>query len=512
MPELVQLKLLSKSGELLKVSACQAGRISVLRASIPSHLRPYQRALGGSSAADNIEVVCDGREFKPDEHTVIGFGEHSPTTGWSVRDFLLSRGVSELAVASQLLSVGLEDVQDKRCADLTLDQESRLRLLAATANPNKVLVLNDPFENISGRWREKIAEVLLEFVGSRGALVIIPCLTYRPEVWIESSLVERIEVGQTAQRTIGFAAAGSQNNASIDELRRQLKEDPRFSDQVVVQERFSHGVSTNLASGAAAAGVAAGISSELLTPNGVSVATTSGAKGGGALSFTKLLVLALAGGSIGGVAIYATLSPKINFKFNSTANVSEDQKEDNKLALNLKTEITAGDSALNATGAAKPRDKEEVSNQQEQQGEGATANVAKVNLNKPTEAPTPISYILDSYPAPIKGSILDTARGSIDFGSVNDTALSQPGPERRGDAGNLFSLLEAAGNQKGAPNREVERGGEYYNSDSDDEDYSSREAASPEDAKREDIRRRFLAAIKASADKRRLEAQEEGLN
>jgi hypothetical protein len=119
---------------------------------------------------------------------------------------------------------------------------------------------------------------------------------------------------------------------------------------------------------------------------------------------------------------------------------------------------------------------------------------------------------LDSYPAPIKSSLLDTARGSIDFGSVKDSVESQPGPERRGDAGNLFSLLEAAGNQKGASNREVERAGDYYNGDSDYEESASREAASPEDAKREDIRRRFLAAIKASADKRRLESQEEGFN
>jgi hypothetical protein len=511
MPELVQLKLLSKSGELLKVSVCQAGRISVLRAAIPSHLRPYQRALGGSSAADNIEVVCDGREFKPEDHTVIGFGEHSPTTGWSVRDFLISRGISELAVASQLLSVGLEDVQEKRCADLTLDQESRLRLLAATANPNKVLVLNDPFENISGKWRERIAELLLDFAGSRRALVIIPCLTYRPEVWIESPLVERIEVGQTAQRTIGFAAAGSQNNASIDELRRQLKEDPRFSDQVVIQERFSQGTSTNLASGAAAAGIAAGISGDSLTPNAVGVGVGAGTKGAGVSTFTKLLVLTLAGGSIGGVAIYSTLSPKVLLPTTTAAKVSYTKNGDNKLALNLNTKIDPGASALNVKDAT---NKEAPSQQQQQQqgAEGATANVAKVNLTKPTAAPTPISYILDSYPAPIKSSLLDTTRGSIDFGSVKDSVESQPGPERRGDAGNLFSLLEAAGNQKGASNREVERAGDYYNGDSDYEESASREAASPEDAKREDIRRRFLAAIKASADKRRLESQEEGFN
>jgi ABC-type thiamine transport system ATPase subunit len=480
MPGKVQLKLLSNSGELLNVATCCAGKISVLRASTPSDLRPYQRALAGSSAKDNLEILCDGAQFHPDVHTLIGFGEPSPTLGLTVKEFLKSRGMSELASGTQLMSFGLDDIADKRCAELTLDQESRLRLLAATSDPDKVLILNDPFDNIAGKWRERVAEVLADFARTRNALIIIPSLSYRPEAWIENNAIERIEVGQTAQRTIGFGSAGSQSNAEIDQIRNQLRADPRFAGQAGPNDQRA-------AATGALAGMAAGIRPQDFNPMAADVA----AKKSLLPVFGKLL-FALVGSSVGGWAIYTAV--------NMPTKSAENNKASDRVA------------ALQQPPAAPEQ-------RSEQPDPKRVANDPQPNVNKPAipaasqaalvKAPeVQAAYLLDTYPAAIKASILDTVRGNIDFASGSEKIVAEPAPQKQGDSGNLFSLLEKASNSKTeAPNGYTGNPSYIANEEEPAEDNTA--SMSPEDAQREAIRNRFLEAIRASAARRQAETEED---
>jgi hypothetical protein len=480
MPAKVQLKLLSNSGELLNVANCSAGKISVLRASTPSDLRPYQRALGGSSGKDNLEILCDGTPFQPDEHTLIGFGEPSPTIGMTVKDFASSRGISELALASQLLSVGLEDVIDKRCAELTLDQEARLRILTATADPEKVIVLNDPFENISAKWRERVAELLAEFTRTRNALVIIPSLSYRPEAWISNQCVERIEVGQTSQRTIGFGSAGSESNAQIAGIRDQLRSDPRFAGQVSGSDSRSN-------SALLAAGVAAGIPTDDLTRSGAGVLRHSSL-----FATAGKLFFAIVASSVGGWAIFTAVSmytgqagaPTKQQKVVAMNNQSADSKPQNPAASNSKQPDTAQPSTNRPATEA-----------------------ALTGHSKPTEAQS--GFLLDSYPALIKASILDTARGAIDFQTSPEQPAADRSNQKHSDSGNLFSLLEAAGNSKSDPVSENSDAAAYPATSEDESESVDGSGMTPEEAQREAIRNRFLEAIKASAERRNAEAQEQ---
>jgi len=480
MPGKVLLKLLSNTGELLNVATCHAGRISVLRASTPSDLRPYQRALAGSSAKDNLEILCDGAEFQPDQHTLIGFGEPSPTVGLTVKEFLKSRGMSELAIGSQLISFGLEDIAEKRCAELTLDQESRLRLLAATSDPDKVLVLNDPFDNIAGKWRERVADALADFASTRNALIIIPSLSYRPDAWIENKAIERIEVGQTAQRTIGFGSAGSQSNSEIDQIRNQLRADPRFAGQAGAHDQR-----------AAATGALAGAAVGMRPQDFGAVAADTVVKKSLLSSVGKLL-FALVGSSVGGWAIYTAV--------NMQTKGSDTTAGPSKVAA-LQQPLAAPEKR-----SEKPEATQVASDPQPKVNNPSIPAPSQAALVKPAEVQT--AFLLDAYPAAIKASILDTVKGNIDFTSGNEKTAVEQSPKKQGDSGNLFSLLEKASNTKGeAPNGSL--GNPSYVEQNEEPAETNAGDMSPEDAQREAIRNRFLEAIRASAARRQAETEEE---
>jgi hypothetical protein len=472
MPNKLQLKLTSNSGELLSLVTCHAGRISVFRASSPSDLRPYQRALSGSEAKDNLQVVCDGIDFRPEQHIAIGFGEPSPTVGLTVKEFLTKHGVSELAMNSLLLSIGLEAIISKHCSELSPDQEARLRLIAATTNPEKVIVLNDPFEQIANQWRERAAELLCAFARSRNALIVIPCLTYRPESWLDNQCVDRIEVGQTSQRTIGFGSAGSSANAAMNDLREQLRNDPRFAGQI---EGSSS--SSKKAPLAIAAAVAAGISSKDLKD---STTTAKGSK----LASLSTITGVITGASVLGLVTFYISRPAIERKLTSQKSLPAVQQQ--------------VDSGSAKQDAKKPQPDSPPQNTQ-QPAKGAEPIAA---LNRPIEPPT--GYILDLYPVAIETSILDTFSGNsaVMEQSSQESAAAPQNPAQVKN-GNLFSLLERSGQDEPSRNQGARSypGGEL---EPEEPEYSQAE----EDERRDAIRQRFLEAIREAAE-RRAQAEQE---
>lgn len=471
MPNKLQLKLISNSGELLSVVNCLAGKISVLRASVPSELRPYQRALSGSAGKDNLVVTCDGQEYRAENHIVMGFGEPSPTMGMSVREFLAKNDVHDSAADALLLQIGLETVADKKCSELSADQEARLRLIAATTDPERIVVLNDPFDNISGQWRERAADLLATFARTRKALIVIPALSYRPESWIDNQCVERIEVGQTSQRTIGFGAAGSQANSLINEIRDKVRQE---------QSQATH--TTEKATLATAAFGGAAIPTEELQEPLKRRRFTPAA---------KVTAAVLGAGLSVWVAIITLPTSKLPPSKNSAAG---------------KQDAPATPKALDNKSAAPSSNEAPKPNAQGEPTNGAV--VATVVKPKPVEEQKPASedFVLDHYPQAIKTSLLDTARGIINFKSGSNESVSPNKPEND-KSGNLFSLLESASSKSpNAPAEYSEPVGSYSDPEEPVEAESAPVSATEEEARREEIRNRFLEAIRAAAERRQAEA------
>ncbi len=453
---------------------CHAGKVSVFRATGASELRPYQRALSGAGARENIQVLCDGTEYKAEEHITIGFGETSPTAGRTVQQFLSDCGVSELASDGLLRSLGLEGIIGKACSELSPDQEARLRLIAATCDPDKALILNDPFEQISHQWRERAAELLANYARSRKALIIIPCLSYRPESWIDNQVVERIEVGQTSQRTIGFGSANSQHNEMIKDLRDKLRADPRFGDN-------SPGKTTATV-GAAMAGITAGIPVEAGTST-TRVASSSKSK-----SLLKVFSL-LVGAGVGG---WFALSWSNKLPVQST----NPQPSATSVA-SLKPPPSVAPVAPAPTAAKAPEaDPNSV--------KAEAALVAHRSNQPPSKSE---EFVLDLYPPAIKASILDSVKGIDNEPVTKNSNAPAPAPKDKEKSGNLFSLLEQASSATAPAGSQPSSYGRAPAVEDAVED-SGPVDVSAEEQRRQEIRERFLEAIRRSAEERATERAE----
>ena len=156
-PSKLQLKLLSKSGELINSITCHGGRVSVFRAVMPRNLDPFLRALSGLSGPEKFTVTLDNQTFEPSAHVLVGFGESFTLSTEQVHAYIASAGLDLRQFLSTLANFGLEHAVGRACKDLSSCEERRLRLLcAAYGDAGKVLVLNNPFEPLSDGWRERL--------------------------------------------------------------------------------------------------------------------------------------------------------------------------------------------------------------------------------------------------------------------------------------------------------------------------------------------------------------------
>jgi hypothetical protein len=216
----LQIKQLSTSGELLNVINCPAGRITVLRAYTPSQLEPYQRAVSGVPANEKILINLNNQEFIPDEHVLLGYGEDYKNISSTTSQYLLASGLPEAALIPTLNSFGLSNVAKASFSKLTACEARRVQLLGITYQIKKMAILNNPFDPLSSEWRERAADLLLKYVSNNIVPMLITSLDYRPECWINNEIINRIQVGDSAKRTIGFGSDNSEFNEIIKQVRQ----------------------------------------------------------------------------------------------------------------------------------------------------------------------------------------------------------------------------------------------------------------------------------------------------
>ena len=480
MPSKLQLKTLSTSGELLNVINCPAGRICVFRGSTPADLRPFQRALIGTHGKEKISVTVDGADYDPDKHNVIGLGEAPPHAGLTVREYLGRVGVADDALVGLLTSFGLEGSIDSKCSALSPDQERRVRMLHATSQPERALIVNEPFEHITSQWKERFAELLLDFVKGKNGLVVIPSLSYRPESWVDNALISRLEVGQSIQRTIGYGQAGSDANKMIEELRKQIQSEqparPESRGQVAV------------AAAASAGYIPAGADGE--TPPSDMALIKSWLRSGESTWFKVTSSLIAAAIGVGGALTIVKLA---------SSPESEQQ-----------TQVVA---SLQSTSAA-PATQEKTKNSVDRALEDAKSEAqqaATSSLQQGRSEQPAARHILDEYPEVIRASIIDTTHGNAGELAEPEPQQQQAAPSSQSRSGNLYSLLEKAGSESAGPGpsepAQVEEPSFAYQQPIDNNDAPVEQTEA--DAKREEIRSKFLEAIRSAAEQREASMEEE---
>ncbi len=489
----MQIKLLSPLGELLQVITCFGGHVSVLRAHTPSDLKPYLRALSGAHSAERLVITVDGSEYLPEQHALIGFGEPPPHVGLTAREFLAHSGIAEGSIEGLLVSFGLDAVGDTQCSQLSPDQERRLRIIAATNQYNRALIINEPFEVISSQWRERFAEYLASATRSYNLLVVIPSLSYRPECWIDNDIITRLQVGQSVQRTIGFGSSGSENNALMDQIRAMIRDEAKTE-----QSNGPIHATTASASVVGAAAVA-------MTPHENAGSLTQGfgktmrQRAQDSLFSSQgmqLGLLSLGVAVLGSGALLLTQTSSSHVEEGSNTKVTSQQPVEQRVAKN--NEPIAPPSTTQQTEGGAPQAISEEPNV-----------VAKVQAApQPIEPPKPL-FILDAYPGVVKTALVEAARGLSVEQSSGSTEAARPEAIRQPNRGNgnLFKLLEKAGSSSPDANSEAPsfQPPENYPPPylgGHDQMPPSAMSQGDEDARREAIRQKFLEAIRNAAERR----------
>lgn len=487
MPKKLQIKLLSQSAELLSMTNCSVGHISVLRAESPSELRPYQRALSGNKGKERFIITIDGAEYKTEDHNLIGCGEFPPHSGLSVSEYLSSVGLIDGAITGLLMSFGIEGIEHKPCSALSPDEERKVRLFAATAQPAKVIIINEPFEPIMSSWRERMAEFLADFVRTKNGLVVVTSLSYRPDSWIDNPTISRHQVGQSLRKTIGFGSVDAEDNQFINQLRNQIQAEndqppsaPPHAEHRPQAAAMSLGAAALLGSETTATPVEKQLvakTSALLHPP----------LNPGAITALK----AGAGIGAGGLGIWAALA--VLGVLHST---SPEQQPAQVTALIQLDPSTSQTEHRSSDGAPQPHPPPQ----------------APGRLDASIDPIRPV-YILDGYPELIRVSLLDTSKGTLGEVALPDAPMA-PAKVSSNKDGNFYKLLESASTEKGdaasrnANWQQPQDGRSWQESESSELEPELAFNQAEEEERREAIRQKFLEAIRAAAERREQEDAE----
>lgn len=521
----LQIKLLSKHGELLNCANCIAGQISVFRGHTVGDLLPYQRALSGVPGPERFSVQLDDHHYVPDQHILIGFGERFIGDEGSVGEFLTRAGLPAAMLEGALVSYGLDRVIHTRCALLSKCEERRLRLLAASYSQNQVIVLNDPFDPITSEWRERFAELLVQAARGAGRIVVVINLGYRPENWIDNEAVHRIQVGESVQKTIGFSNQGG--GGEVQDLVKQVRQ--LFKDERAAQQ-FAETVSKGRA--------AADHAPAAPVPPPIQATQSIGAKNpqqrrvkprqpsltaarqdsrvqraGITAAFLglvgrldlrvpvgKTIFPILLGGA--GVITFAVVRSKLQHLPEGDA------------GLPLASQAASDDVPANlqpVSGADVTSSTEVPTNESR-----PVPQAPVVAVNVPHGAEVEPAFVLDLYAPEIKLSVLETFHGDTKAHAGKQPANNTEGRStvptkstktlQNNEAGDLLRLLQFAG-RGDTPAEPVPVDNNYDDSGRQLPETSDEELIDQQ-RKREAIRQKFLEAIERAAEKRRSEGAE----
>ena len=202
---------------------CVGGRVSILVDEAGDSLIPYGEALSGKRAVERLTISLDGLPFTPNHHLRVGFGEKFPD-GMTIKEFLLKAGCPESEMEAVIDHYDLTSYTYLTCSQLSQTQARQLVLLASRWCNSKVVVMNDPFQPFSGRWREKFAEHVLEDTRKQDRVTIIINLSFMPQCWAGKDLVANLPIGNAGRKVEKPAEEKKVETDKLEKLAREALE------------------------------------------------------------------------------------------------------------------------------------------------------------------------------------------------------------------------------------------------------------------------------------------------
>jgi hypothetical protein len=180
---------------------CAAGSISVLQDDEGGLNQDYERVLLSTAQRSGEGVERDGLVLSSSEITSIGFGpvrEDHPSAG----SYLLSLGLHEDECEEIIKQYELESQAYLPFRLLPTTAQRQLQLIGLMRTPVTLAVLNDPFMPFSGRWRERFAELLLDYVRTTSSTIVLLNLSFLPKAWSEKPEVRFVNLAAEQEKTV----------------------------------------------------------------------------------------------------------------------------------------------------------------------------------------------------------------------------------------------------------------------------------------------------------------------
>jgi hypothetical protein len=184
------------------VIKCPPGKITLLQDSDTGCLLPYQNALAGLEEP-GFSLSVGSNNYNHRQHALAGFTDKLPDE--SILAYLTRSGLNQTQVEIAVRRYEFGQYKYLTCAQLSQTTSRQVSLLSACSGAKNILVMNDPFQPFSGRWREHFAELLLQEAKEKNRTIVIVNLSFMPQVWNEDNAINVINVSKSHEKAAQLA-------------------------------------------------------------------------------------------------------------------------------------------------------------------------------------------------------------------------------------------------------------------------------------------------------------------
>lgn len=220
--EKITIKELSSQAEIINIFNCPAGKISIFNGPQIA-ISSLQRLLTGTYEKNDLKIsINNSIEFNPFEHTLIGYNNIIKDTTMSVENLFLSYKIDKNDIDIILNTYGLYNIKNLKIYELDADKKKRIEFAIAFQSQNKALIIRSPFVDMSTQWKEPYAKFIYTYATKKNLPVIITDLDYTPATWNKFPSINKIQLGISINKTIGFGTDNKELNELLSDIRNHI--------------------------------------------------------------------------------------------------------------------------------------------------------------------------------------------------------------------------------------------------------------------------------------------------
>lgn len=178
----------------IKIATALPGCITVLQefknqgaeSSVASHLMDYQKT-------EQLRLVLEGKELDYEDIKWSAFGSIIQSSAL-ISSVFAGLKAAEESVEELLEFYEFESYRESVFGQLPASEKRKVELLEVFAAEKQVVVLSDPFQPFSGRWREYFAKKLLKLAKVKDLTIIVCNLSFMPKSWQEAKELNAIDI------------------------------------------------------------------------------------------------------------------------------------------------------------------------------------------------------------------------------------------------------------------------------------------------------------------------------